>query len=564
MAETELLRWPEDQNQSLDSTWETAQELLSRLDDEAIQDLAETGTVEDVRAVVELLIQDNPELRPYLAEFQQANSEALANELRRVAQEEVADTHEWETAEQELSESEAHEYIQQAQNYLYESLDIDENLANNGALTNFAKGIVDTLIFENADLAVQVIETKGQVILDALKQLATWKGIKQVLQALWESIWDLFSGDAYEKGKAVADLWLVATGVGVSATLGRKVVKTTLKHLETPSVRNLDRDFIEDIAKLPDSERLEAAWVFLGREIPENQRQAILEAHNVGERLEDGTYSLWDLREKTRVLRESGFTDEEIRTLFDNNICGKEFPESRKLLDNPKYSFLNTEPYRELREMLWDIDASDLLWEWQNAIILKHPNNSERVLKIAKPWAIDDLMSEFKNHQRFYDVLEQWRLDFPWQLSDNIRIPRVTQWKWDTRLYFEMEKIDWQSFRSEYYRWKYEPQFNSKYSSEVLDSFTDAQIESLVWDLWLQHIPSRVMDWDHWWKIAVNESQRYMWGQISKNWQETALWNVLSFLYWKDLKHTDMHAGNFMRAKDGTIYIIDFWNVTIK
>ena len=76
------------------------------------------------------------------------------------------------------------ENIEAAKKYLYESLEIDENHENNGALTNFAKGIVDTLIFENAELAAQVIETKGQVILDALQNLATWSGIKQVLAAL--------------------------------------------------------------------------------------------------------------------------------------------------------------------------------------------------------------------------------------------------------------------------------------------------------------------------------------------------------------------------------------------
>jgi len=112
--------------------------------------------VEDVRAVVEMLIEDNPELRPYLIEFQQANSATLAAELQRVA---VNDNEEI-GADDEVPEEESRELIQQAQSYLYESLDIDENHANNGALTNFAKGIVDTLIFENVELAVEVIETR--------------------------------------------------------------------------------------------------------------------------------------------------------------------------------------------------------------------------------------------------------------------------------------------------------------------------------------------------------------------------------------------------------------------
>ena len=97
----------------------------------------------------------------------------------------------------------------------------------------------------------------------------------------------------------------MATGVGLTAAVGRKVVKSAVRNLETPSAHNLDRALTEDIAKLPPAERLEAAGVFLGREIPENQRQAILDAHNYGERLPDGSYSLPDLREKTRILREA-------------------------------------------------------------------------------------------------------------------------------------------------------------------------------------------------------------------------------------------------------------------
>lgn len=105
-----------------------------------------------------MLMEENPELRPYLVEFQEVNSTVLAAELQKAAANEITEP---ETESDEVPEEEMHELIQQAQSYLYESLDIDENQANNGAFTNFAKGIVDTLIFENGDLALQVIETKG-------------------------------------------------------------------------------------------------------------------------------------------------------------------------------------------------------------------------------------------------------------------------------------------------------------------------------------------------------------------------------------------------------------------
>lgn len=567
----ETLHSFEDQNTGLDTHQEPTDKILSRLDDEALRDLAETGTVEDVRTVVEMLIADNPELRPYLIEFQEANSAALAAELQRAA----ANDHLESEGADEVPEEEMHEYVKQAQSYLYEALDIDENLANNGALTNFAKGIVDTLIFENGDLALQVIETRWGVILDALKELATWRGIKWVLQALWESIWDLFSGDAYDKWKAVADLGLVATWVWVAATVWRKAVISAINALDTPSPNNLDRILLDDIVKLHDTERLEAAGVFLGRDIPENQSQAILDAHNHGERLEDGSYSLWDLREKTRILREAGFTSWEIRTLFDNNICGKEIPLMRSLYDDPRYAFLNTEPYRELKDMLWDLDITDKLWEWQNAIIIRHPNNDNKVLKIAKPWEVDDLMKEFNNHNQFYTQLEAWKIESrrlfeEWKIPESmviqndIRVPEIQIGAGDNPLYFEMERVDWQSFRTEYYRREYELKFNEAFWPEQLDTMTDAQIEDLVIELGLQHIPARIMDWDDWGRLAVRKSQEYMREQFS-NWNHnSALWNAMQYLKYNWLEHTDLHAANFMRARDGTIYIIDFGNVNIK
>jgi len=556
MLEAAAIRWPEE-TEWLDTHQETADEILLRLDDEAIASLAETGTVEDVRAVVEMLIEDNPELRPYLIEFQQANSATLAAELQRVA---VNDNEEI-GADDEVPEEESRELIQQAQSYLYESLDIDENHANNGALTNFAKGIVDTLIFENVELAVEVIETRWGVILDALKQIATWKGIKWVLSALWESIWDLFSGDAYEKWKSVADLGIVATWIGVAATVWRKAITAAVRQMDTPSPNNLDRTLIDDISKLPDTERLEAAGVFLWKDFINNpdfetQRQAILDAHNFWERLDDGNYSLWDLREKTRILREAGLTSWEIRTLFDNNICGKEFPEFRNIYEDPRFDYL-----AEYRDILWEITEADIISDkWTQAVIIQHPTDEWQIIKIAKPWEVDDLNIEFENHQRFYDIWEQGVING--DIPKNVIIPKVI--KWDRDWYFYMDKIEWQSLYWVTLREKYSHVLVDE-SPEFLKMLSDTQLERLLLDEYKQYpwwIQSTIDDWsgDYLWE-ALWMSYSYR----MEHWRTwgTPLHIAIEHLREQWLVHNDMHPWNIMVDNSWNFYIIDFWRVRI-
>ncbi|PIE84957.1 hypothetical protein CSA08_04520 [Candidatus Gracilibacteria bacterium] len=121
--------------------------------------------------------------------------------------------------------------INEAKIMLYEKLGIDNNLNNNSSFENFSKGIVDELILNNYDLAIQVWETNGKIILDGLSQLVSWDGLKQIAEAIGESFWSLLTGDAYEKGKAVAELGLIGSGVGVGVYVGKKTVKLGMKQI---------------------------------------------------------------------------------------------------------------------------------------------------------------------------------------------------------------------------------------------------------------------------------------------------------------------------------------------
>ena len=78
--------------------------------------------------------------------------------------------------------------------------------------------------------------------------------------------------------------------------------------------------------------RVSRASSLLGRDLNEIQKQAIKEAHYVGvlQRGKDGVsparlgnYTQAQLREKNRILKESGFSKEEIRKLMEKSIVGK-------------------------------------------------------------------------------------------------------------------------------------------------------------------------------------------------------------------------------------------------
>lgn len=127
--------------------------------------------------------------------------------------------------------------INEAKVMLYEKLGLDDNQNNNSSIENFEKWIVDELVLNNYDLAIQVWETNWAVILEGLKQLASWEWIKQMAQAIWESFTSLFTGNAYEKWKSVAELWLIWTWVWAGVYLWKKWVKLWMKEISKLRVK---------------------------------------------------------------------------------------------------------------------------------------------------------------------------------------------------------------------------------------------------------------------------------------------------------------------------------------
>lgn len=76
-------------------------------------------------------------------------------------------------------------------------------------------------------------------------------------------------------------------------------------------------------SRLDNPGRISAAQTALGRPLTESQRSALIAAHGVAPERGFGSYTQADLLEKTRILREAGFTSQESELLLRQGIAGQ-------------------------------------------------------------------------------------------------------------------------------------------------------------------------------------------------------------------------------------------------
>lgn len=469
---------------------------------------------------------------------------------------------------------------------IYEKLGIKENQKANSPLENFLKWTVDELVIWNYELAIDIWNTNGKIILDSLKQLATWEWIKKVTEWLGESIWNLFSWSAYEKWKSAAQLWLLTTVAGVWLAVGRKWFRVGMKELKnfrahkeniptSPEVKwvvqetskkveelvpkkqiDFEKLLVEDVKKLWPKERLEAGSFYLkGKKFTPEQEQAILKAHETGIPNKDGKFSVWDLRKKYIILEKAWFNDNEIRTLMEKGVCWKEkLPKWDILYSHPEYSFLE-----KYKEVLWEnLNIDDIVWEWQNAVIIANKKDPWYVVKVAKDkkW-VDNLKIELANHKIFYGAYLEWLTT--WKISQNIIIPEIKDiWKeWA----FLVWRIHWETLYSQSVRKVLESkwiQLEKWMSDKAIDSLVDKKYSYLQGEINKQAYKDLAST------LGINHFDEvlWIWYYLDKNIDNPVL-NAMRYIKehtpnW--LIHNDLHSGNIMIDWD-KIYIIDYWKV---
>ncbi len=475
--------------------------------------------------------------------------------------------------------------VNEAKTILYEKLEIDDNKEKNTQIKNFLKWVVDELVIWNYELAIEIYNTKWKIILDTLRQLATWQWIKKLAISLWESIWDLFVWDAYEKWKSVTQLWLISSGTWLSVSVWKKwlklwirelasyrlhkeniVINTEIKWVITETTSRVDNiipkkelDFesmlVDDIVKLWDQDRLEAGSTYLQRQLNSVEQKAILDAHKVWDMSENLKYNFWDLRKKYTILKEAGLDDNDIRILMEKWICGKDkLPSFDSLYSQPKYSFLE-----QYKEILWEnISIDDIVWEWTQAIIMRHPTNENLVIKIAKPGEVDDIMQEFKNHNLFYEKWKKWIKKL--LIDDKIKIPKVQ--KWESDWYFFIEKVDWQSLYSKTLIDRYIDKLNPQ-ELEQIWKLADKQVREFLkkkFDKPDSHLDQIIEDY------STDYLSDLLWLGYKYKKETWKIWwtpldNAIKTLRTDGISHNDLHSGNIMIGRNKNIYIIDFWRI---
>jgi hypothetical protein len=123
---------------------------------------------------------------------------------------------------------------------------------------------------------------------------------------------------------------LAAGGVGVAAKVTR-IAGVAAKTEKVAAVSNAAKAGVdlEKAGALTNAERTQEAAKVAGRELSSTQKDGVVKAHEVGDgrtyRTNGGKadeYTMQDLRQKAKILKEADFTQAERRALMENGIVG--------------------------------------------------------------------------------------------------------------------------------------------------------------------------------------------------------------------------------------------------
>lgn len=380
--------------------------------------------------------------------------------------------------------------------------------------------------FSSEETLLKIVQAAGLVSTD-FKMEKTW--VDNVLAWLWLIPW--------------------ATQIIKGSKLAKYMVNVDMKVFEWAKLKIKEKLWIAEALNkfsADETQRLNMAENLLWRKLDYQEKNAIIEAHNYWSRWIDWKYSHWDLKMKLQILQNNNISSDEAKVLIREWICWNDIQKwVENLYNDERYSFLS--PHKEI---LWEnLSMNNILWEWVNGIVLRHPIEWT-VVKIRKPGMdVDDIGSEIENHEKVGDVIRKGKEE--WLVQTNIIIPEIVQKDpWYLKTYFVMEKVEWQTISSKIFR--NEHVWLKTESPDLLDSLTDREIIELMIEKYWSSTESLKA-------LRESNSDKYLKDGINKEWW--ALNNALQYLKENGIEHTDLHTGNVMIDKDWNIYIIDFWTM---
>ena len=231
---------------------------------------------------------------------------------------------------------------------------------------------------------------------------------------------------------------------------------------------------------------------------------------------------------------------------------GLNITEKGKISENlyKQYSYIDTSANKEF---LGQLSPERILGEWQNGIVITHPLQEWVVIKIAHPKAMHDLGVEAENHNKAFQILREWKKQNEMgeqKIPDTIKIPRIIEHFSETKWYYSMERLPWQSLHTKFLRETFANNLKND-SKELLDSLTDNQIKRRLIDV--HRVSAEYVD------IAIRNNST----EFTRDFLSTRLDYQKAKGYLKEnwFVHPDFHGWNVMLDNNGNLYIIDFWDI---
>jgi len=227
---------------------------------------------------------------------------------------------------------------------------------------------------------------------------------------------------------------------------------------------------------------------------------------------------------------------------------------SMPLYEDNKYKYLE-----EYKDILWeDMKIWDIVWEWNNAVVLEYKKNPDFVVKVRKKTNLsaDSIEKEFDNHILFFNAYQKlwWEKTF-W----NVKIPEVKTL--DKKWIFLIEKIEWETIYSKSARDILEKKgiiLEKWLKDKDIDHIVNNQNILIQEDI--NHKAFKDFGYELWLELGFFDTVLWVDNYLRKDIDNPIL-NIL-----REIKketwyiHNDFHPWNLMKWKNGT-YIIDFGRI---
>ena len=397
--------------------------------------------------------------------------------------------------------------INEVKTMLYEKLWLDNNIKNNNSFENFEKWIVDALVLDNYDLAIQVYETNWKIILDWLTQLASFEWLKQIAKAIWESIWTIWDWNAYEKWKAVADLWLIWTWIWATTYVWKKSIKFWMK--EASKFRRK----VENTVSNPDTKKV--IW-----DVNTKVNEIVPKKELDFEKLANKNI---DIKRQIDWLKELGIPESFSRDMLESWLLNKEFLwwdllrrfkaldikwiDYNKMIDNAIKNIQN----------LTKEDAL-LIFSYTDNILYKNLNWYMRwSLDIVDNMSPENIQATNKIISKLEQAVKKMPNLKPWKDWFILRWDKWKWWQWKI-----WDNIELKSFTSV---------SNNKNDIFIWKIFNNDTQILIIWKEWkikdISSLAIAVNFWDKlkWitktsneWLILSNSTVKIIWRNIKKEW----------------------------------------------